>query len=62
MSQRLKCVGISNVGPNQCSESQNNMGIKERKEEAKQVFSRVSKKGHLGLQTGRMAAQKPSPR
>ena len=61
VSQRLKCVGISNVGPKQSSESQNNKGIGERKEGAKQVFSRVSKKGHLGLQTGRMAAQNPSP-
>ena len=62
VSQRLKCVGISNVGPKQRSESQNNMGIKERKDGAIQVFARVSKKGHFGLQTGRMATQNPSPR
>ena len=49
------------MGPKQRSESQNNMGIRERKEGAKQVFLQVSKKGHLGLQTGRMAAQNPSP-
>ena len=43
VSQRLKCVGISNVGPKQRSESQNNMGIRERKEGDKQVFARVNK-------------------
>ena len=60
MYQRPKRVGISNVGPKQRSKFQNNMGIRERKEGAKKVFSRVIKKGHLGLHTGRMAAQNPS--
>ena len=49
------------MGPKELLESQNNMGIRERKEGAKKVFARVSKKGHFGLQTGRMAAQNPSP-
>ena len=37
-------------------------GIRERKEGATQVFERVNKKGHFGLQTGRMEAQNQSPR
>ena len=62
VSQRLKCVGIPNVGPKKRYVSQNNMGIRERKEGDTQVLERVSKKGHFGLQTGRNAAQNPSPR
>ena len=61
MSQRLKRVGISNVGPKQHSKFHNHMGIRERKEGAKQVFLWVIKKGNLGLHTGRMAAPNPSP-
>ena len=61
VSQRLKCVGIPNVGPKKRYVSQNNMGIRERKEGDTQVFERVSKKGHFGLQTGRNATQNLSP-
>ena len=62
MSQRLRYVGIPNVGPNKCYISQNNLGIRERNEGDTHVSERVSKKGHLGLQTGRNAAQNPNPR
>ena len=57
VSQRLRCVGIPNVGPKKCYVSQNNLGIRERNEGDTQVSERVSKKGHFGLQTGRNAAQ-----
>ena len=61
MSQCPKRVGISKVGPKQRFKFQNNMGIREREEGAKQIISRVIKKGYLGLHIGRMAAQNPSP-
>ena len=62
VSQHLKWVGISNVGPKLLSVSQNNMGIRERKEGATQVLEQVSMKGHFGLKKGRMVAQNQSPR
>ena len=60
--QRQLCVGIPNVGPKKCYVSQNNLGIRERIEGETQASERVSKKGHLGMQTGRNAAQNPNPR
>ena len=37
------------------------MGLREREEGAIRVISRVTKKGFLGLQIGRIVAQNPSP-
>ena len=55
--QRQMCVGIPNVRPKKCYVSQNNLGIRVRIEGETQASERVSKKGHLGLQSGRNAAQ-----
>ena len=54
-------AGNYRVGPKQCVGIQNNMGISGREEGAKQFISSDSKKGGLGCQTGKMAAQIQSP-
>ena len=61
VSQRPKRVGIYKVRPKQCAEDQNNMGITVIEEGVKQVISQDIKKGNLGRQTGRRAAQNLSP-
>ena len=61
VSQHPKRVGISKVGPKQRFKFQNNMGLREREEGAKQVILQDTKKGYLGLHIGRMAAQNLSP-
>ena len=49
------------MGPKQCVRIQNNMGISVKEEEAKQVILSDIKKGSLGRQTGKRAAQNLSP-
>ena len=61
VSQRLKRAGNYRVGPKECVEVQNNMGISAREEGSKQVSLHDIKKGSLGRQTGKRAAQNLSP-
>ena len=59
--QRLKCVGIPNVGPMICCVSQNKMGIREIKAGDTHGRECASMIRPLGLHTGNNEAQKLFP-